>query len=181
MKINRTMIRSIEEILKEAESTNDLQTLINLWNEIVKNKKQYALAEIEIANEKIRELALKSNGEDFQKWDFYLFLQEQSGDFGKVQLDFDFARELEDKVVDSLTKNFENIIIEGLKRKGIEFDDKNELFDFAKENLSCLRRGDSITYYLNNIPFVIIKYKLSTLSLETTEREFNYEADVVFL
>ena len=71
------MTRTITEILKDADSTNDLQTLINLWNEIANNKKQYPLTEIWFANEHIRELALKSNGEDIYKGKFYMELKSQ--------------------------------------------------------------------------------------------------------
>ncbi len=68
------MARTISEILKEADATNDLQGLINLWNEIVNNKKKYPLVEIWFAKEHIRELALNSDGEDFAKGRFYMHL-----------------------------------------------------------------------------------------------------------
>jgi hypothetical protein len=73
-------IRTIEEILNEANNTNDLQELINLWNEIAKNKKKYALTEILEANAIIRERALKSNGSDFDKGKFYNDLKSQIPD-----------------------------------------------------------------------------------------------------
>jgi uncharacterized protein HemY len=69
--------RTITEILKECDVTNDLQGLINLWNEIADNKKQYPLTQIWFANEHIRELALKSNGKDIDKGKFYNFLFNQ--------------------------------------------------------------------------------------------------------
>lgn len=71
------MARTITEILKDAYSTNDLQSLINLWNEIANNKRQYPLTEIWFANEHIRELALKSNGQDIDKGKFYMELKSQ--------------------------------------------------------------------------------------------------------
>jgi uncharacterized protein HemY len=71
------MSRTITEILKEADATNDLQGLINLWNEIANNKKKYPLAQIWFANEHIRELALKSNGQDIDKGKFYYELKSQ--------------------------------------------------------------------------------------------------------
>jgi hypothetical protein len=76
------MVRTITEILKEADSTKDLQILINLWNEIVKNKKKYPLVKIWFANEHIRELALNSNGEDFSKGRFYMHLKGQVNNVG---------------------------------------------------------------------------------------------------
>lgn len=70
------MARSINEILKEADNANELQVLINLWNEIATNKREYPLVEIWFANEHIRELALKVNGEDIEKGHFYWMLNE---------------------------------------------------------------------------------------------------------
>ena len=71
------MSRTITEILKEADSTNELQGLINLWNEIANNKNQYPLTEIYEANKQIRRLALKSKGEDIEIGAFYNFLDAQ--------------------------------------------------------------------------------------------------------
>jgi hypothetical protein len=71
------MSRTITEILKDADATNDFQSLIDLWNEIANNKRQYSLTEIWFANERIRELALKSNGQDIDKGKFYLELSTQ--------------------------------------------------------------------------------------------------------
>ena len=70
------MARSINEILKEADSTNDLKGLIYLWNEIANDKYQYTLIQIRFANEHIRELALKSNSPDIEKGKFYWHLKE---------------------------------------------------------------------------------------------------------
>ena len=71
------MARTITEILKEAHFSNDLQVLINLWNEIVKNKNQYPLSEIRFANERISELALSVMGKDFDNGKFYYELKSQ--------------------------------------------------------------------------------------------------------
>lgn len=71
------MLRTITEILKQADSTTDLQGLINLWNEIANNKKQYPLTDIWNANKHIRELVLKSNGQDIDKGKFYYELKIQ--------------------------------------------------------------------------------------------------------
>lgn len=68
------MARTITEILVDADAAKYLQELIDLWNEIAKNKKQYPLNQIWFANEHIRELALKSRGADIHKGKFYLSL-----------------------------------------------------------------------------------------------------------
>ena len=67
----------IKEILNDASNTNDLQTLINLWNEIANNKYEYSLVEIKSANEIIRGMSLKSNGSDLAKGMFYMNLSNQ--------------------------------------------------------------------------------------------------------
>lgn len=72
------MSRAITEILKDADATSDLQGLINLWNEIANHKKHYPLSEIWVANKHIRELSLKSNGQDIDKGKFYMELKSQS-------------------------------------------------------------------------------------------------------
>jgi hypothetical protein len=69
--------KTITEILKEADATNDLQVLINLWNEIANNKKQYPLTQIWFTNEHIRDLALKSKGQDIDIGKFYMELKSQ--------------------------------------------------------------------------------------------------------
>lgn len=71
------MLRTITEILKQADQTSDIQGLICLWNEIANNKRHYPLIEIWFANEYIRELALKSSGDDIEKGHFYFELEQQ--------------------------------------------------------------------------------------------------------
>ena len=70
------MIRTLTEVLKDADKAKDLQVLIGLWNEIARNKFRYPLVELNFANEHIRELALESNGEDIAKGRFYNALNE---------------------------------------------------------------------------------------------------------
>ena len=59
-------MRSITQILLEAEKAKELQTLVDLWNEIVSNKKKYPLTQIWFANEKIRERSLIVEGADIE-------------------------------------------------------------------------------------------------------------------
>lgn len=67
--------RSLSEILKDADAAIELQSLINLWNELAENKYKYTLVQIRFASEYISELALKSKGEDFEKGKFYMTLR----------------------------------------------------------------------------------------------------------
>ena len=69
-------MRSITQILLEAEKSETLQALIDLWNEIVINKKKYPLSKIWFANEKIRERSLIVEGADIEKGKFYHALKE---------------------------------------------------------------------------------------------------------
>lgn len=71
------MGRTITEILKEADKTKDLQTLVNIWNEIANNKYEYTLAQLHFSSEHIRELALKSDAADIEKGKFYMYLKSQ--------------------------------------------------------------------------------------------------------
>jgi hypothetical protein len=68
-------VRTITEILKDADATNDLQTLINLWNEIANDKRQYPLTQIDFAINHIAELTIKSNSSDIDKGKFYMALK----------------------------------------------------------------------------------------------------------
>ncbi len=70
-------MRPIQEILKDIYATNDLQKLIDLWNEIAINKRCYSLDEIHLANKEIRRFSLTSNGSDIQKGSFYMALSAQ--------------------------------------------------------------------------------------------------------
>ena len=72
-------MRSITQILLEAEKAEELQALVDLWNEIVSNKKKYPLTQIWFANEKIRERCLIAEGADIEKGKFYNALKEMDG------------------------------------------------------------------------------------------------------
>ncbi len=73
-------MRTLEQILKQAESTTELQGVIDLWNEIVENKYKYPLNEIHLAREKIMSYALTTNGTDIAKSMFYYELWSQGGE-----------------------------------------------------------------------------------------------------
>lgn len=70
------MIRTLTDILKDADKATELQVLIDLWNEIANNKYKYPLTELWFANEHIRELTLKVEGADIAKGYFYDTLNE---------------------------------------------------------------------------------------------------------
>ena len=69
------MVRTISEILKEADLATELSQLVTLWNEIAEKKWQYPLVELWFANQHIRELSLFVEGTDFEIDSFYTRLK----------------------------------------------------------------------------------------------------------
>ena len=61
-----------------------------------------------------------------------------------------------------LNHRLENYIIEGLKRKGFEFENRFELENFIKSNCRREDRTDlkQRTYFVNNIPFFLHCYEI---------------------
>jgi len=61
-----------------------------------------------------------------------------------------------------LNKQLEDYIIDGLKRKGFEFENRLELENFIKSNCRCEDNIDykERVYYVNDIPFFLHKYEV---------------------
>ena len=79
-----------------------------------------------------------------------------------------------------LNKQLEDYIIEGLKRKGFEFENRMELENFIKSNCRCEDRTDIMqrTYFVNDIPFFLHCYKIEMdLNPIQTDREFKMSAN----
>lgn len=74
------MVREISIIITEAFTKKDLNSLIELWNEIANNKYNYPLVQIREAKDTISNLALSANGCDLEKSKFYHALRSQSID-----------------------------------------------------------------------------------------------------
>ena len=68
------MIRTLSEILIDADNSKDIQSLINLWNELAENKKKYTIVQLNFAREHFSKLSLNVNGQDIDKGKFYLHL-----------------------------------------------------------------------------------------------------------
>ncbi len=62
----------------------------------------------------------------------------------------------------TLNQQLENYIIEGLKRKGFEFQNKSELENFIKSNCKCEDRTDlnQRTYFVNDTRFLLHCYEV---------------------
>ncbi len=67
---------NIKNITDKADNAKDLQTLIEVWNEVANDKYSYPLGQIRVANKHIQECALKVEGSDLEKGKFYHALNE---------------------------------------------------------------------------------------------------------
>ena len=79
-----------------------------------------------------------------------------------------------------LNKQLEDYMIEGLKRKGFEFENRIELENFIKSNCRCEDRTDikQRTYFVNDIPFFLHCYEIEMdLNPIQTDREFKMSAN----
>ena len=65
-------------------------------------------------------------------------------------------------IADRLKTEIENLFIEGLKRKGFEFENMIELENFIKSNCKYEDKTDikQRTYFVNNIPFFLHCYEI---------------------
>lgn len=68
--------------------------------------------------------------------------------------------EITNHLVNGFAEKLESLVIEGLKRKGFEFETKKDLEDFAMIHLRC---EDNIhfkekIYYIDDIPFFLHNY-----------------------
>jgi hypothetical protein len=73
---------SIKNVIYKADKAKDLQSLIDVWNEVANNKYLYSLGQIRVANKHIQELSLKVEGCDLEKGKFYHTLNEMLSDQG---------------------------------------------------------------------------------------------------
>ena len=66
------------------------------------------------------------------------------------------------RLISGLYKKLEDYVIEGLKRKGFEFENKSELEDFFRKRVT---RTDNTEfkehiYYVDSTPFFLHKYEM---------------------
>jgi hypothetical protein len=89
------------------------------------------------------------------------------------------------KVSADLNRQLENFFIEGLKRKGFEFQNRADLLPFAMQNCTCFDDQDlkEKTYFVNNIPFLLHCYAPDFSQIEKLGEfnvHFNY-GSITFL
>lgn len=67
-------------------------------------------------------------------------------------------------ITSEINERLEQFFIEGLKRKGFEFDNRNELVEFIKSNCRCEDKLDlkERMYFVNGIPFLLHHYETKT-------------------
>lgn len=73
---------------------------------------------------------------------------------------FNIQDEIIKKMSSDLNRQIENYFIEGLKRKGFDFENRADLEKFAIAKCRCEDRQDlkERTYFVNNIPFLLHCY-----------------------
>jgi len=74
----------------------------------------------------------------------------------------DFLTEISNSIHSKIVNQLDNHFIEGLKRKGFEFEDKEEMIEFIKKHCRC---EDDVSlkeriYYVNEIPFFLHYYDI---------------------
>jgi len=82
--------------------------------------------------------------------------------------------EITAKLAIELNKKLEDLVIEGLKRKGFEPENRSDLESFLKHNCRCEERSDlkQKTYFVNDIPFFLHCYEIEKPTITRTDREF---------
>lgn len=83
------------------------------------------------------------------------------------------------RLVSDLQKKLEDFIIEGLKRKGFEFDNKSDLENFI---MSRCRAEDNIqekqkTYFVDDIPFFLHNYEIQMSNVIEQDRDYVLRAN----
>jgi len=71
-------------------------------------------------------------------------------------------QEITVKICEELANKFERLIIEGLKLKGYEFENKIDLENFVKEHCRCEDYADvkQRTYFVKGVPFFFHDYNI---------------------
>jgi len=90
------------------------------------------------------------------------------------------ANEMQKMVVDNLISNLELLIIDGLRRKGFEFDKREDLENFIKTR--CRREDythkQQHFYYVDEIPFFLHNYEVIYNPIEQNENSTSISANM---
>ncbi len=74
------------------------------------------------------------------------------------------------QLTNGLSNKFDDLIIEGLKRKGFEFKNIREAESFIRENCRCedYTHEQIRVYFVNDIPFILHEYKIEMPDIDFT-------------
>lgn len=90
-------------------------------------------------------------------------------DYSVPLVDDDFISaqlEIQDRITNDIKSQMEIKLIEGLKRKGFEFETRYELYRFVKMRCRCEDNveAEQRIYYVDDIPFFLFNYHIEIVS-----------------
>lgn len=94
----------------------------------------------------------------------------------------EFQNSMIQKFSNKISEKIDEIILEGLKLKGFEFEHKIELIDFIKTNCNCIileGEEESKYFFVNNDPFLILQFN-NDLSNLTFDEKLNFSYDLKY-
>lgn len=116
----------------------------------------------------------QTNWEDIPRYDWTSWNS-------SLEYNRNFIYEMTSNLISGLNKKLENILIEALKKKGYEFDNRLDLQNFIKQNIRIedYQAKHERIYFVNDIPFFIHFYKSNCVPAKTElERGFCMTADL---
>ena len=81
--------------------------------------------------------------------------------FEMPEQNYDFIHDIISVANDNLITQMNNITIEGLKRKGFEFENNYELTEFLKARCRVTEFENERTYYVDDKPFLLHRQDLN--------------------
>jgi len=93
--------------------------------------------------------------------------------------DMNIQSEIIEMLAEKLSNRIDNIVIEGLRLKGFEFDNENDLHNFIKEN--C-KSDDNLSvqqriYFVKDIPFLLHNYEVIIEPITEKNNKFKITAN----
>jgi hypothetical protein len=82
-------------------------------------------------------------------------------------MEYNIEEQIVLKTIEQMRTKLEELVVEGLRLKGFDFERREELLSFIKINcrLEQTQQGESI-YYINDIPFLLYIYKMELPEVE---------------
>jgi hypothetical protein len=91
----------------------------------------------------------------------------------------DIQSEIINEAIKGLSNEFDNIVIEGLRLKGFEFDNQNDLHNFIKGNCKCEDNSQlqQRVYLVKDIPFLLHNYEIIIEPITEKNNKFEINAN----